>query len=30
VLSHDWSYPAVIDFLTRTMDWFERYMPPNP
>jgi dipeptidyl aminopeptidase/acylaminoacyl peptidase len=24
------SYPAVIDFLTRTMDWFERYMPPNP
>jgi dipeptidyl aminopeptidase/acylaminoacyl peptidase len=24
------SYPAVIDFLTRTMDWFERWMPPNP
>jgi hypothetical protein len=24
------SYPAVIDFLTRTMDRFERYMPPNP
>lgn len=21
------SYPAVIDFLTRALDWFERYMP---
>ena len=21
------SYPAVTDFLTRTLDWFERHMP---
>ena len=24
------SYPVVIDFLTRAIDWFERWMPPNP
>jgi dipeptidyl aminopeptidase/acylaminoacyl peptidase len=23
------SYPAVIDFLARVLDWFERYMPPS-
>ncbi|MEV0266214.1 S9 family peptidase [Streptomyces sp. NPDC050617] len=24
------SFPALTDFLTRTMDWFERHMPARP
>ena len=23
------NFPALIDFVARTVDWFERFMPPG-